>query len=208
MARKLREVSTSRPARMRIRGPKLLARKYERPAQIGSLFLADAYRVDHSRSLWEVHESSPEADAALKIALRPEWILVTPRNSGVFLHRDEANRDVFLLAASSVRRIIPWTTGDESVKMKGSRVLVRPDEVKQRTSTALIVAPEAWTKRPVTGVVAEVGDGVRDSDIVVGTRVLYGIHAGTALTVNGVDHMILEEAQVLATLGDEEEVTL
>ena len=192
---------------MRLRGPKLLARKYIRPEMIGSIHVPEAYATDHSRSLWEVVESSPDADKLLKISLLPSWILVTPRNSGVYLE-SRGVVDIFLLAASSVRRIIPWTTENEDVKMKGARVLVKPDAVAKASPSGIIIAAEAWAKRPVTGRVVEVGNEVKDPEIREGLRVLYGIHAGTALTVNGVDHMILEESQVLAWLeeGDVVEV--
>lgn len=186
---------------LRLRGPKILARRYVRPEKIGLIFVPDTVRQDGTRSLWEVVESTDAANKELRCELRQDWILVTPRNSGVYWGLSAANEEIFLLAASSVRRIIPWTSGDQ-MKLKGTCVMVRPDKAPEKRG-ALIVATAAFEKMPITGEVVEVGSAIKDPDIALGARVLYSIHAGTALTVDGKEHMILEEAQVLAILGDE-----
>lgn len=187
---------------MRLRGPKLLAKRYVRPEKIGLIFVPDTVRQDGTRSLWEVVESTDAADKELRCALLPDWILVTPRNSGVYWGLNVANEEIFLLAASSIRRIIPWTNEGEQMKLKGTCVMVRPDKAPEKRA-GLIVAPAAFEKRPVTGEIVEVGAEIKDPDLTPGIRVLYGIHAGTALTVDGKEHMILEEAQILAVLGGE-----
>ena len=88
------------------------------------------------------------------------------------------------------------------MNLKGERVMVTPEKEPERRG-AIIVATPAWEKRPVTGVVVEVGDEVEDDEIVVGARVLFGVHAGTDIMVNGAKHLLLEASQVLAVLGDE-----
>lgn len=187
---------------MRLRGPKLLAKRYVRPERIGRIIVPDTARQDGTRSLWEVVESTSEANDMLRCELRPDWILVTPRNSGVYWGLNAANEEIFLLAASSIRRIIPWTEKGETMKLKGTCVMVRPDKAPEKRA-GLIVAPAAFEKRPITGEVMEVGSEIKDPDIALGARVLYGVHAGTSLTVDGKEHIILEESQVLAILGGE-----
>ena len=186
---------------MKIRGAKLLVRRYIRPAIVGSIHIPEPARLDLTRSMWEVEETTPAANEKLHCDLERDWLLVTPRNSGVYLYTNDAHEEVFLLAASSVLRVIPWTT-EKTMNLKGERVLVTPEKEPERRG-AIIVATPAWEKRPVTGVVVEVGDEVNDAEIRVGARVLFGIHAGTDLTLNGEKHLLLEASQVLATLADE-----
>ena len=186
---------------MKVRGAKLLARRYVRPERVGSIYVPEPARIDLTRSLWEAEESTPAANKLLKVEIQRNWILVTPRNSGVYLYTNDAHEEVFLLAATSVVRIIPWTT-EKSMNLKGERVLVTPEKEPERRG-AIIVATPAWEKRPVTGIVVEVGDEVNDADVVVGARVLFGIHAGTDLTLNGAKHLLLEASQVLSVLGEE-----
>ena len=93
---------------MILRGAKILATKYEKPEKIGSIYVNPAWRRDNSRSLWEVVESNDASNTLLGAILEPGWILVTPPNSGVYLWHDSEHCEVFLLAASSVRSIIPW----------------------------------------------------------------------------------------------------
>ena len=169
---------------------------------IGSIHVPEPWREDGSRALWEVEESTEAADTLLKISLLPSWILVTARNSGVFLERREGV-DIFILAASSIVRVIPWTTG-EHMNVKGKRIVVAPDPEKVKTGAIIIAPGPAWERRPTTGTITEVGDGIKDDQIKVGARVLYGIHAGSEMTVNGAKRLILDEAQVLAVLEDEE----
>ena len=186
---------------MKVRGAKLLARRYVRPEKVGSIFVPDPARIDLTRSLWETEKSTAAANKLLKVEIQRNWILVTARNSGVYLYTNDAHEEVFLLAASSVVRIIPWTT-EKTMNLKGERVMVTPEKEPERRG-AIIVATPAWEKRPVTGVVVEVGDEVEDDEIVVGARVLFGVHAGTDIMVNGAKHLLLEASQVLAVLGDE-----
>ena len=74
---------------MRLRHELLIVTKYTKPEIIRGIWTNPAWRQDNSRSLWEVVQSSPEADATARIALMPGWIVVTPRNSGVFLDYED-----------------------------------------------------------------------------------------------------------------------
>ena len=188
---------------MKLRGPKLLARKYTKPEQIKGIWTNPAWRVDNSRSLWEVVESTPDANEVLGVDLEPDWILVTSPNSGVFLHHDSEEDDegrtslveVFLLAASSVLRVIPWTTDSEDVLLTKGKILVDPDwgeEVK----SGLIVRRE--DVRPKTGVVEEVGPEVSEA-VAKGFRVCFTEFSGTEVEIGGRKKLILDEQSILAT---------
>jgi len=182
-----------------------------KPEIVKGLWMAPAWRTENSRSLWEVEVTSDEANAHVKMTLKPGWILVTPPNSGVFLDSawdDKGMRyERFLLHAESILRIIPWTTDEDEMKTKGTRLLVRPDKVEEKKESMILV-PEAFAQRPTTGVIFDVGDAVTDEDLVVGARILYSLYAGTDFQINGERLMLMEEKSAMMILEDDTEVTL
>lgn len=196
----------------------ILVRKYEKPEMIRGIWTNPAWRRDNSRSLWEVIQSSPDADAMLETPLAPDWLLVTPPRSGVFFDYEtrEAERfdgvvaveaiERYLVHAGLVLQIIPWTLGGEMPKTLGNRLLVAPDDPAKKNERALIVTPVTAQKRPVTGVIVDVGSDVSDPDLVVGARILYSLYAGTDLEVNGTRRIIMNADQAMAVVGADERV--
>lgn len=189
----------------------LVVTKYTKPALIRGLWTNPAWRQDNSRSLWEVVQSSPEADAAARINLMPGWILVTQRNSGVFLDYEERvreedgrpdRRERFLLHAGSILRIIPWTTKEEEVKTLGKRLLVEPDNVAEKSGP--IIIPEGSKMPTCTGVVKEIGPEV--TVVSAGDRILYSLYSGTYLEVNGARRLILDETSAMGIVDEGEKV--
>jgi chaperonin GroES len=86
------------------------------------------------------------------------------------------------------------------------RVLVRRLESEQKTSGGLFI-PETAKEKPQQAEVVAVGTGriVEKSDIVPlvvkpGDRVLFGKYAGDEVKLDGVDHIILRESDILAIL--------
>lgn len=190
---------------MRLLHQLLLVRKYEKPEKIGSILLNPAWRQDNSRSLWEVVQSSPEADAELRTELQPDWIVVTPPRSGVFVRHNSAGQEEYVIHAGSVLRVIPWTTGGEMPKTLGKRLLVKPDTAREKHA-GVIDIPDSAKKRPVTGVITDVGDECENEELTVGTRILYSLYAGTDIELNGEKMILLEEAQAIMVLEEEVEV--
>lgn len=197
--------------RMRLLGPKLFATRYTRPPKVGSLWLNDAYLTDTSRSLWEVKES-PLCDGAcrtkprerrcancfLGIILDPEWLLVTAPNSGVFFSYDAKMREVFILAASSVRRVIPWTRDASEVILAEGQVLVRTRRRDDERRGALFVVRSDEPSGSASGeVVATAHDveGVAPGDVVV-----FSIHAGVETEVGGERLLVVDEKSVMAVV--------
>lgn len=180
----------------------LLVRKYEKPERVGSILLNPAWRTDNSRSLWEVVQSSPEADAELRTPISPDWIVVTPPRSGVFVDYDALGRELYVIHAESVVRIIPWTEEGKEMQTLGARVLVRPDTPPAERGG--IVLSQAHAKRPVTGVVEDVGPDVQD--VVRGDRVMYTIYSGTDVELDGTRFVLMGEDQVLMKLDAGTEV--
>lgn len=190
---------------MRLLHQLLIARKYEKPEQIGSIVVNPAWRQDNSRSLWEVHQTSPEANVALSTEIQPDWILITPPRSGVFLDYDDEGRELYLLHAEMVLRVIPWTLGGEMPKTLGARLLVKPDTPTEKHA-GLIEIPKTALKRPVTGEIVDVGDEVTSEELTPGVRILYPLYAGTDLEVNGEKRILIEEKQAMMILDEGTEV--
>ena len=86
------------------------------------------------------------------------------------------------------------------------RVLVKRVESETRSAGGIII-PDTAKEKPLEGLVIAVGPGKRLEDgsrvapeVKEGVRVLFGKYAGTEIKVDGVDHMILKESDILGIL--------
>jgi chaperonin GroES len=89
-------------------------------------------------------------------------------------------------------------------KPLGDRLLVKPKESEEKTKSG-IVLPDSAKEKPQEGKVISVGDGARDDkgnkiamEVKVGDIVLYSKYAGTEVKIDGEDHLIIRESDVLA----------
>jgi len=87
------------------------------------------------------------------------------------------------------------------------RVLIRRVEEEETTAGGIII-PDSAKEKPQEGVVVAAGKGkVRDDggitalDVQVGDRVLFGKYAGTDVTLDGEEYVILREEDILAVSG-------
>ncbi|KAB8031069.1 co-chaperone GroES [Fluviispira multicolorata] len=93
------------------------------------------------------------------------------------------------------------------IRPLSDRILVR--RVAEETKTAGgILIPDNAKEKPVEATVVAVGNGkvladgkVRAIDIKVGDRVLFSKYSGTEIKVDGEDHLILREDDVLGVIG-------
>jgi len=184
--------------------PFVLVRKYVKPEKIGSIFVGPAWRVDNSRSLWEVVETTPKATKRLGYELEEGWILITPPNAGVVIDRredDEGFFEVFLIWAHLIAKVIPWTTKEEDVKMQPGTLWVRPERAE--TSSLLIdleeVGRTAWTPRRNVGKVTRTHEAVKEVE--VGDRVAFTRYVGVEMELGGEKLLVLREGEVLAKIG-------
>ena len=90
------------------------------------------------------------------------------------------------------------------IKPLGDRALVRPVE-REEVSKGGVVLPDTAKEKPQEAVVVAVGSGrVLDSGqrvpmpVAEGNRVLYAKYAGSDLKVDGVEHVMLSERDILA----------
>ena len=86
------------------------------------------------------------------------------------------------------------------------RVLVKRVDREPRSASGIII-PDTAKEKPLEGLVIAVGPGKRLEDgsrvapeVKEGDRVLFGKYAGTEIKVDGVDHMILKESDILGIL--------
>jgi chaperonin GroES len=86
------------------------------------------------------------------------------------------------------------------------RLLVRRVEEAEKTKGGIII-PDSAKERPLEGNVISVGAGKRAEDgtlipldVKAGDRILFGKYAGTEIKIDGIDHIILREDEVLGVL--------
>jgi chaperonin GroES len=86
------------------------------------------------------------------------------------------------------------------------RILVKRSDEESKTKGGLII-PDTAKEKPVEGKVIAVGRGktredgkVRPLDVHRGDRVLFGKYSGTEIQVEGQEHLIIREDDVLAVL--------
>jgi chaperonin GroES len=86
------------------------------------------------------------------------------------------------------------------------RLVVKRVEETETTKSGIII-PDSAKERPLQGEVLAVGSGKRLEDGTVvkldvkkGDRVLFGKYSGTEIKLDGVEHLILREDEVLGVI--------
>ncbi len=91
-----------------------------------------------------------------------------------------------------------------SIKVRplGDRVLVLPSSVSESVKGGIII-PEMSREKPQEGTVIAIGTGARDFSFSVkeGDKVLLQKYGGVTIRVDGVEHQIVREDDILAILG-------
>ena len=94
-----------------------------------------------------------------------------------------------------------------AVKPLEDRVLVKPLEQASVTSSGLYL-PESSKEKPIQGTVVSTGpgkileNGTRASmSVSKGDRVVYSKYAGTEVDIDGVEHLILRETELLGVFA-------
>ncbi len=88
------------------------------------------------------------------------------------------------------------------------RILVKRVESEARSAGGLII-PDSAKEKPLEATVIAVGNGrrlpdgtTRAVDLNVGDRVLFGKYSGDEVKLDGTEHIILRESDVLAVIED------
>lgn len=93
-----------------------------------------------------------------------------------------------------------------SIKPLADRVIVAPAAAEEKTKSGIII-PDTAKEKPQRGEVVAIGEGKTSEQgslikpqVQVGDQVLYGKYAGTEISVDGSDYLIMRESDILAIL--------
>lgn len=91
--------------------------------------------------------------------------------------------------------------GKLSIKPLADRVVIEPSAAELKTAGGLII-PDTAKEKPQRGTVVSVGPGKKDEPMTVkeGDVVLYGKYAGTEITFNHTDYLIMRESDIVAVI--------
>ncbi len=86
------------------------------------------------------------------------------------------------------------------------RIIVKRVEEEEKTKGGIII-PDTAKEKPIEGKVVAVGNGkvledgkVRPLDVKAGDRVLFGKYAGTEIKIDGEEHLIMREEDILGVI--------
>ena len=93
-----------------------------------------------------------------------------------------------------------------NLKPLGDRVLVKRLDVEEKTSGGIYI-PDSAKEKPMQAAVIAVGPGAKDEKgevtpltVKKGDVVLFAKYAGNEISVNGEDHLIMREEDILAII--------
>ena len=93
---------------------------------------------------------------------------------------------------------------DLKIKPLADRVLIEPMAAEEKTASGIII-PDTAKEKPAEGKITAVGDGKTLENgekqalvVKVGDRVLFGKYAGTEITIDGEEHLIMREDDIIA----------
>jgi chaperonin GroES len=86
------------------------------------------------------------------------------------------------------------------------RIVVRRVQEEEKTKGGIII-PDSAKEKPIEGEVVAVGSGkvlddgkLQALDVKKGDRILFGKYAGTEIKIDGIEHLILREEEVLGII--------
>ena len=95
-----------------------------------------------------------------------------------------------------------------NIRPLGDRVLIKRVAEEEKTKGGIII-PDTAKEKPQEGKVIAVGKGKRDDDgkvtpldVKKGDRILFGKSSGTEVKLNGEEHLIVREEDILGVIED------
>ena len=92
------------------------------------------------------------------------------------------------------------------IRPLADRVVVKRVAEEEKTRGGIII-PDSAKEKPAEGEVVAVGNGkvledghVRPLDVKVGDRILFGKYSGNEIKIEGVEHLILREEEILGVI--------
>jgi chaperonin GroES len=93
------------------------------------------------------------------------------------------------------------------IRPLADRIVVKRTKEEEKTKGGIII-PDTAKEKPVEGTVIAVGNGKvlkdgkqRPLDVKAGDRILFGKYSGTEVKLDGEEHIILREDDVLAVVS-------
>ncbi|MFN4972472.1 MAG: co-chaperone GroES [Bacteroidota bacterium] len=88
-----------------------------------------------------------------------------------------------------------------NLKPLADRVLVEPAPAEEKTASGIFI-PDTAKEKPQRGKVVAAGNGKKDEPMTVkaGDTVLYGKYAGTEITIEGKEYLIMRESDIFAII--------
>lgn len=93
-----------------------------------------------------------------------------------------------------------------TIRPLDDRIIIKPDTADDKTSSGIYL-PEGAKEKPMTGKVVALGPGKLADDgsrtapsIKKGDTVVYGKYAGTEIDIDGTEHMIIRESELLGVI--------
>jgi chaperonin GroES len=88
------------------------------------------------------------------------------------------------------------------------RVIVKRVQEEEKTKGGIII-PDTAKEKPIEGKVIAVGNGkvqedgkVRPLDVKAGDRILFSKYAGTEIKIDGEEHLMMREEDILGVIED------
>ena len=98
------------------------------------------------------------------------------------------------------------TRSKTTVTPLDDRVLIRPNQAEEKTASGIFI-PEAAKEKPMIGKVVAVGPGKVNDDgkrtaltVKKGATVLFGKYSGTEVDIDGEEHTIVRENELLGII--------
>ena len=87
------------------------------------------------------------------------------------------------------------------IRPLADRVVIEPKAAETQTASGLYI-PDTAKEKPQQGTVVAAGPGKKDEpmEVKVGDVVIYGKYAGTEVSVEGKDYLIMKQSDILAVL--------
>ncbi|MEA3470723.1 MAG: co-chaperone GroES [Thermodesulfobacteriota bacterium] len=92
------------------------------------------------------------------------------------------------------------------IRPLNDRILVKRLEEEEKTKGGIII-PDSAKEKPMEGKIIAVGKGKKTEDgkvlkldVKAGDRVLFSKYAGTEVTIDGVEHLIMREDDILGII--------
>jgi chaperonin GroES len=104
----------------------------------------------------------------------------------------------------------PGHIKEDPVKIRPlqDRIIVKRLEGEEKTKGGIII-PDTAKEKPIEGKVIAVGNGkvledgkVRPLDIKAGDKILFSKYAGTEIKLDGEEHLIMREEDILGVIED------